>query len=317
MKKVYLLGAVFFALFANAQEFAAVSSSPSSNVSPTKAPGVIYSQPVEGTSGIVSDVLSNGSYVAAADDFILTDNSVVSRITVTGFQNQGNLETVVSTGLIMYIYTDANGMPSGNPTDAAQTPVAKIDLSKSSPAYSLVKTGSTYAYSVNIPLALGKGISLNKNTTYWLVFAAKTNLSAYTGATRFNWYTAARVGNKAKLIDPSDAFQAGATNWTDISELTEDASFDGLTFTIEGETALGTGEIYNSNKVSISPNPTSDYLNFNAKVKSVQIIDAAGRNVSSAKVANNQVDVRNLAKGVYIVKFETENGTQTEKFIKK
>ena len=317
MKKVYLLGAVFFALFANAQDFAAVSSSQSTQVLLPKAPGVIYSQPIVGTSGIVSDMLANGDFVATADDFILTDNSTISKINITGFQNQGNLETTISTGLIMYIYSDASGVPSGNPSTTAVTPIAKIDISKTSPAYSLVKTATNYVYTVDVPLALGTTLTLNKNTTYWLVFAAKTNLSAYTATTRFNWYTAAVVGNKAKLIDPRNAFGAGATDWTDISSLTADPSFDGLSFSIEGETALGTGEVYNSNKVSISPNPTSDYLNFNSKVQSVQIVDASGRNVSSSKVVNNQIDVRNLAKGIYFVKFQTEKGVQTEKFIKK
>lgn len=72
-----------------------------------------------------------------------------------------------------------------------------------------------------------------------------------------------------------------------------------------------------TSKLALYPNPTSDYLYFSADVKSVQIFDAAGRNVSSAKAATKKVDVRNLAKGVYVVKFETEKGTQTEKFIKK
>lgn len=71
-----------------------------------------------------------------------------------------------------------------------------------------------------------------------------------------------------------------------------------------------------SSKLALYPNPTSDYLNFNEKVSSVQIFDVAGRNVASFKTAKNQVDVRNLAKGVYIVKFESAKGSQTEKFIK-
>ena len=82
---------------------------------------------------------------------------------------------------------------------------------------------------------------------------------------------------------------------------------------------IGMGTANNSTTASVSlyPNPTSDFLNFSGKVSSVQIFDASGRTVSSSKVSNNQVNVTNLEKGVYIVKFETENGTQTEKFIKK
>ena len=70
-------------------------------------------------------------------------------------------------------------------------------------------------------------------------------------------------------------------------------------------------------KLSLYPNPTSDYLNFNAKVSSVQIFDATGRKVTNINVDNNKVDVKNLEKGAYVIKFETEKGTQNEKFIKK
>lgn len=69
-------------------------------------------------------------------------------------------------------------------------------------------------------------------------------------------------------------------------------------------------------KMAFYPNPTTDFLNFNTKVSAVQIFDASGRNVTSTQLSKSQIDVRNLAKGVYIVKFETEKGSQTEKFIK-
>lgn len=314
MKKVYLLASALITLSLNAQEFAAVSNNSAVHIVNNKA--VLFSQPVTTTDGIVADVLANGNFVACADDFTLAENSTITKISVTGFQNQGDLETAVSTGIMMYIYNDAAGVPNGNPSNAAVVPVAKIDIPSSSAAYSLVKSDTNYIYSVNIPLALGSALTLNKNTKYWVVFAAKTNLTAYTGTTRFNWFAGTVAGSNAKLIDPSNAFGAGATNWTDLSALTATPALNGLAFSIEGETNLATGEVYNSNKVSVSPNPTSDYLTIGGKVQSVEIADASGRKVS-AKVINNVVDVKNLAKGVYVIKFVTERGTQTEKFIKK
>jgi len=96
------------------------------------------------------------------------------------------------------------------------------------------------------------------------------------------------------------------------------AAIDNVSIQAVNAASLGTATVGQIGNIAISlfPNPTADYLNFSGKVKSVQVFDAAGRNVSTAKTVNNQVDVRNLAKGVYIIKFETENGTQTEKFIK-
>lgn len=69
-------------------------------------------------------------------------------------------------------------------------------------------------------------------------------------------------------------------------------------------------------KLSVYPNPTKDFLNFSEKVKSAQIFDASGRKANSLQVVDNKMDVRNLAKGIYIIKFETEKGTQSQKFIK-
>ena len=107
--------------------------------------------------------------------------------------------------------------------------------------------------------------------------------------------------------------QTSATN-----VMSNTASLDNYVVSAENASTLAIGEPVKSNsKLSVYPNPTSDYLNFSGKVVSAQIFDAAGRTVSSSKVSNGQVNVTNLAKGVYIVKFETENGTQTEKFIKK
>lgn len=315
MKKVYFLVSALITLSVSAQEFATVSNNPSSQ-QPINNKAVLFSQAVTTTDGIVADVLANGNFVACADDFTLTENSTIKKISITGFQNQGNLDTVVSQGIMMYIYNDANGVPSGNPSNTTVVPVAKIDIPKSSPAYSLVLNGTNYVYSVDVPLALGTSLTLNKNTKYWVVFAAKTNLTAYTGTTRFNWFAGTVGGSNAKLIDPSNAFGAGATNWTNLIDLTGTAALNGLAFSIEGDVNLSTVELYNSNKVTVSPNPTSDYLTIGGKVQSVEISDVSGRKVS-ANLSNNIVDVRNLSKGVYVIKIVTERGTQTDKFIKK
>lgn len=69
--------------------------------------------------------------------------------------------------------------------------------------------------------------------------------------------------------------------------------------------------------VSIYPNPTSDFLKFSGDVKSVEIFDVTGKLVNAKKVSGNKVDVNQLKSGMYMIKMETANGTQTEKFIKK
>lgn len=321
MKKSLLIAS--FALVASnvgAQDLL-TAIGPKYSTAVTKAPTVIYNQNIVGTNGIVSDVLSTGRFVATADDFILQNNSKITKISVKGFQNQGNLETVVSTGLMMYIYKDNNGKPNGNPSNTAVVPVAKFDLTKTSPGYSLVKDDLSYVYSVDVQAALGAGnnLVLDKNVKYWLVFAAKTNLTAYTAATRFNWYTGEIIGSQAKLIDPSDAFGAGATDWTNIVDLTNEPAFNGLAFSIEGETTLGLGEIYNNRQISISPNPAADFINIalgkNNAINSAEVFDFSGKKVASS--TTSQIDVRNLAKGTYVVKVQSSEGVINQKFIKK
>ena len=71
-----------------------------------------------------------------------------------------------------------------------------------------------------------------------------------------------------------------------------------------------------NSKMAVYPNPTSDYLNFSGKVSSVQVFDAAGK-IVNVDVVNNIADLRNLAKGVYFVKYTTEKGVQMQKIIKK
>lgn len=86
------------------------------------------------------------------------------------------------------------------------------------------------------------------------------------------------------------------------------------TFSYENVT-LGT-ETPSANKIVVYPNPTSDYLHFSGKVSAVQVFDAAGRIVKS-ELMNNIIDVRNLASGIYFVKYKTDKDVQMQKIIKK
>ncbi|KMQ67284.1 hypothetical protein ACM39_14120 [Chryseobacterium sp. FH2] len=302
MRKHYLLGLLFCTIGLNAQT-------------------VIYSQPTTTTDGIVSDVLSNGSFVATADDFTLTATSQITKIKIQGFQNDGTLETTVATGAMLYIYANNAGSPAGIPNNAAVTPLAAINIAKGAAGYNLVKTGtSNYTFEIDLTAALSTPLVLQSNTIYWLVFAAKTNLTAYTGTTRFNWFAGQVTGNPAKLVDPSNAFGAGATSWTSLFALTGTAALNGLAFSIEGQSAvLGTTEVFSSIKeISIFPNPTTDYLIINSKnkINNVEIFDSSGRKVNTV-LNNDKVDVSQLQSGNYIINIETKKGIVSEKFIKK
>lgn len=70
--------------------------------------------------------------------------------------------------------------------------------------------------------------------------------------------------------------------------------------------------------VSIYPNPTSDVLNIKteSKINAVSVVDMTGRKVN-VKLNGDQVDVKELPAGNYLINVETKDGISTEKFIKK
>ena len=269
----------------------------------------IYTQNQTTTNGIVSDVLSNGNYVISADDFTLTSNAKVSSIAVLGFQNASTLATVEN-GVRLYIYTDNNGVPSN-------TAVATVDLAKGDANYTMVSpSASYYIFNVNIEGALGSAVNLDANTKYWLAFAPKVNLTAYTGTTRWNWTAGDVVGSQAMLKDPANAFGAGATDWTPIYNLTQTDALNGLAFDISGE-FLGVDNYTKIKDVVVTVDKSTNNLYVfykNGKIDNVEILSMDGKKVLSSK--SSVLSTSSLAKGVYIAKVKGTDGVEkTTKFI--
>lgn len=89
-----------------------------------------------------------------------------------------------------------------------------------------------------------------------------------------------------------------------------------ITVTTGGPTAIAENAAAN---VNIFPNPATTVLNVEAAgYANIQIVNVLGQVVYSASVVDNmQVNVSNLDNGVYFVRLNGENGTATQKFIKK
>jgi hypothetical protein len=72
--------------------------------------------------------------------------------------------------------------------------------------------------------------------------------------------------------------------------------------------------------VSIYPNPATTRLNIdvpaNIDILSVDLYDIVGKNTGVVLV-NGAIDVSNLARGVYILNVTTDQGTLTQKVIKR
>jgi hypothetical protein len=73
-----------------------------------------------------------------------------------------------------------------------------------------------------------------------------------------------------------------------------------------------------SNEIKIYPNPATDFLfinNKNLSSDNVQIMDITSRIIVNCKLStDNSINVSHLPKGIYFIKFNTENG---ENFIEK
>ncbi|WP_300674240.1 T9SS type A sorting domain-containing protein [Soonwooa sp.] len=72
-------------------------------------------------------------------------------------------------------------------------------------------------------------------------------------------------------------------------------------------------------QVSIYPNPVVDKLTIktNDKISDVEVYNVAGTKTQILKTQNNELDVRHLLPGTYIIKFNIGNKAYSEKFIKK
>jgi hypothetical protein len=79
-------------------------------------------------------------------------------------------------------------------------------------------------------------------------------------------------------------------------------------------------ELTQDYKICIKPNPASNLLSLKTseKIKSLKIFSSIGNTVKNYPGLNNQniIDISFLSKGIYILKFELENGIAIKKLIK-
>jgi hypothetical protein len=121
----------------------------------------------------------------------------------------------------------------------------------------------------------------------------------------------------SEQCDPSKAddyaFQAGMTYHFVATMLGQN---DCITLTTSPTSITET----TTDKVSIYPNPANNVLHVTANgYNKMEIINFLGQVVMSENVsnANFEVNVSNLNSGVYFVRLQGENGTITNKFVKK
>ncbi|KQS93961.1 hypothetical protein ASG21_19325 [Chryseobacterium sp. Leaf394] len=280
----------------------------------TKAQSVIYSHTVpnySGAAGFSSYLANNGDMISMASSFTLTQTSEITTINLYGSQISDNLPAMVK-GMILYIYSDNNGAPSGNPLLQTGIPVISLDINNSTQGYNIIHTAQyIYTFSVDISALPGTAV-LQGNTKYWLFFVPRINLDSMilTSPQKFNWW-----------LSPT-----AAPDYARISNLTGGAAYPtwqvipntGAAFSIEGM-IMGTHEVvYDSSEIKVFPNPTTRFLEVTSKdkIRQIALYDGNGKKIP-VKLADHKVDFEGLSAGNYFLSIETEKGTVTKKIIKR
>lgn len=325
MKKLYILTAASAIMLANAQTKKSFTQprkneTPKPFVSHLKESTIKFEQTPDFGNGIISMVNMNNQ-IFAADDFQLSADTKIESFVFYGSQGYGDLDEFFL-GAKMYIFNDINGKPDGTPTNSGNA-VAVIDIDENNSGITLTASDIEYTITVDVTKASGQDLNLNANKKYWIAFAPKVSLyDEYGEDPDETFFWALGEGNYAQpmLIDEADLFEAGATVWTPIPTLI-DGPFAGMAFTITGENALGTGEVYsNLKKVSVFPNPVVDVIhlktNTNTAITKTEIFDMSGKLILTS--SQTSINVEKLPKAVYIIKaYSGDEVIETVKIIKK
>lgn len=165
------------------------------------------------------------------------------------------------------------------------------------------------------------GLVLDPDTWYRMGFAYDTTTgetiwkvgAVYTGLPQANW-----AGPFA--IDELDIVQGTPTTNAAVAEIV----FDNITAKATPEEALlGVNQASDVVAFSVSPNPARESFNIasanNTPITAVEMHDINGRLVKSVKVdsvSNAQLNISDLAQGIYTVTISSELGSTTKKIVK-
>ena len=307
MKQITLLIGIFFLLFS------------------AQAQSVLFEQTSANAAAFVSGYSDFSSLgVFATDDFNLTAQTEISSVTVYGFQPDNDLDTYL-TGFSLYIYTDAAGMPAGDPSTPGSGIMEIVSLPVSNPALSMEHPStSLYNFTVDIAMAEGNPLTLAAGT-YWLVAVPHSNIDASTlnlnGDDRlWYWFLSGQQNfSDARFIDPTNFFGGGWTSWTFIADFpTSSGSDKALAFTILGNQLSIEQEVLDG--VSLYPNPVKNQLHINMpnglSIESASVYDLLGKRHTMKIGENNTLDMSHIPSGIYLLKLETSEGSLTKKIIK-
>lgn len=105
------------------------------------------------------------------------------------------------------------------------------------------------------------------------------------------------------------------SNWTAASTLGCSITAYNWLQTLSNDNFISDSE---NNKIQIYPNPTKNIIHIknNSEIEKITIFDYLGEKVLTQTQNNNEINVENLSKGIYLIEIYSENEKVYKKFIK-
>jgi hypothetical protein len=238
--------------------------------------------------GVTSDNIYYRNFDLVALGYTQFD---VSQVTF-GVQTAATIDPAFLVDVIVFSHTGA-AFPAGTLTQVASVsvPIVEADAGtlKTVPIVATVTAPASLVFAISIPNEVGA-----MHTTQFRIGSNALGESAPT------YISSVACG----ITTPSTMASIGFPNVHAV-------------MTVSG-IALSVDE-FSVSKVSISPNPTSDFVNIELHpsntIYSIEIYSITGQLVSKMK-SNIRIDISGLQSGIYLMKVETTNGTATKKLIK-
>ncbi|MDO5978214.1 T9SS type A sorting domain-containing protein [Flavivirga spongiicola] len=134
-------------------------------------------------------------------------------------------------------------------------------------------------------------------------------------------FTPTGGSNTTEIVTITGGAATVNLNWTNVTSFTVESSgswfvFDDLSI-LKTSFLLSTEQDYKSHKAVVYPNPVQDILNIKnaSDLKSIDLYNSLGQRVLQSN--QKSIDMSHLSKGLYFLKIQTSQGTETKRIIKK
>lgn len=291
MKKITLWTALLFASLAFAQEIS------------------IVDRPMDsGNLGLGNAQVDDSTGVYIADSFTISEGFGLNSITVHGFlSNQSS--SIKNFNFI--IYADNQGSP-GDGIHPGISGEGVIELKEiSAENYSVDGTGTIKSVTIDIVGANGGEAPALVAGTYWLACYPAIE-SSPTGSGWWSWLMSFVSAPMIPLqIDPQNLSGLGDTNWRNAPVPSSFA------WSMRGTSTLGLQKNEMA-QISLYPNPAKELVTLkipsNREVTAVSLHNILGKKMH-VDLANDQINVAHLSKGLYLLSLETTTGSWTQKLV--